>query len=239
MLKNKTIKLFLMLCVIFFSLIGVVGCSNDETTKNQEPTMNSNVSETTKKQDSTLNSNVSETNELNNLNDDLEHRTGPSPINKFSFLDFTSFKNYFNNLNMNNYSFVSFNLDNLLSVGTKNYFYDKNYPLNNLIIDFENYSHSIKYEFYSYDNPIGSGIDNTSYKIECYDILLINNCSQYDFDFELVNEKDTVLLFDLLLNNECVMKIKIDMEEKYTSDDVEDIVLLLENNIVIIKGGKK
>ena len=38
MLKNKTIKLFLMLGVIFFSLIGVVGCSN--------PTVSVNVNAT-------------------------------------------------------------------------------------------------------------------------------------------------------------------------------------------------
>ena len=33
MFKNKTIKLFLMLGVIFFSLIGIVGCSNVESEK--------------------------------------------------------------------------------------------------------------------------------------------------------------------------------------------------------------
>ena len=71
-----------------------------------------------------------------------------------------------------------------------------------------------------------------------YDILLINGCGEYDFNFELVNEKDTILIFDLLLKDECIMKIKIDLEENYTSEIVEDIILLLKNNIVIIRGGK-
>ena len=60
-----------------------------------------------------------------------------------------------------------------------------------------------------------------------YDILLINGCGEYDFNFELVNEKDTILIFDLLLKDECIMKIKIDLEENYTSEIVEDIILLL------------
>lgn len=179
-----------------------------------------------------MNSNVSETNESNNL--DPEHRTGPSPINNFSFFDFTSFNNYFEKLDMNNYSFVSFDLDNLSSVGTKKYFYGTNQPLSNYILNPENYSHSIQYEFYSNDNPIGSGIDDTSYKIECHDILFINNCEKYDFYFELVSEKDAIPIFDLLLNDEKVMRIQIEMEENYTMEIVENIVLMLENNIMII-----
>ena len=42
MFKNKTIKLFLMLGVIFFSLVGVVGCS----TKNNTKTINASYIET-------------------------------------------------------------------------------------------------------------------------------------------------------------------------------------------------
>ena len=167
---------------------------------------------------------------------DEQHITGPSPINNMSFFDFASFSNYFNDLSMNNYFFVSFDLDNLSNVATKNYFYSTNQPTDNLTIDPENYSHSIKYEFYSKDNPNGSGVDNTSYKIDCYDVLLTKNCVESDFTFKLTNEQDTILTYDLLLNGECVMKIKIDMEENYTSKDVEDIVLLLKNNIVIIQG---
>ena len=168
-------------------------------------------------------------------NDD-QHITGPSPINNMSFFNFASFSNYFDDLSMNNYFFVSFDLDNLSNVATKNYFYSTNQPIDNLTIDPENYSHSIRYEFYSKDNPNGSGVDNTSYKIDCYDVLLTNNCVECNFTFKLSNEQDTILTYDLLLNGKCVMKIKIDMEENYTSKDVEDIVLLLKNNIVLIQG---
>ena len=87
-------------------------------------------------------------------------------------------------------------------------------------------------------NLIGSGIHYTSFKIECYHILLINDCSEYNFDFKLVNEKESILIYDLMLNDECVMKIKIYMEENYTSKNLEDVVLMLKNNIMIIRGGE-
>ena len=41
-----------------------------------------------------------------------------------------------------------------------------------------------------------------------------------------------------MLNDECVMKIKIYMEENYTSKNLEDVVLMLKNNIMIIRGGE-
>lgn len=221
MAKNKTNKLFLVLGGILFSFVGLVGCSNERTTKGQESITNSNDFETIESQD---------------LNEESSHRTGPSPIRNISYFDFVSFNNYFKDLNMDNHCFVSFDLDNISSVGTKNYLYSTNQPFNHSFLDSENYIHSIKYEFFSMDNPIGSGIDNISYKIDCYDILFINNCTEYDFNFKLVSEVDTILLFDLLLNDECVMKIKIDMEENYDSMNVENVVSLLENNIMIIKG---
>ena len=224
MFKNKTIKLFLILGVILFSLVGVVGCSGKEKSSiEQEPTTNHNIPKE---------------NESSDLNDNLEQKPGPSPIKNFSFTNFSSFNDCFSKIDMNNYFFVSFDLDNLTSVGTKKFFYGTNHPLDNFVIDFESYSHSFRYEFFSNDHPIGSGIDNTSFKIECYDILLINGCGEYDFNFELVNEKDTILIFDLLLKDECIMKIKIDLEENYTSEIVEDIILLLKNNIVMIRGRK-
>ena len=172
--------------------------------------------------------------ESNNI-DDAGHRTGPSSIFNSSSFDFITFSNYFKDLNMNNYSFVSFDLENSVSVGTKKYFYGTNQPIDNFDFNPENYSYSIQYEFYSNDYPIGSNIDNLSYKIECYDIQLINNYTDNNFIFKLVNKKDTILFFDLLLNDYCIMKIKIDLENNYTSNDVKEIILLLESNIVIIR----
>lgn len=87
---------------------------------------------------------------------------------------------------MNNYSFVSFDLDYLANIGIKKYFFGTNQPIDNFI-------------------------------------------------FKLADEKDSILFFYLLLDNYCVMKIKIDMENNYTLNDVKEIILLLESNIVIIR----
>lgn len=231
-------KKILFFIFIFLLSIICIACNNNETKKEPEQSADSIFFETEKEPEQTANSNVTKTIESNNISNDSEHRTGPSVIKNLSFFDFKSFNNYFNTLNMNNYYFVSFDLDDSLCVGTKKYFYGTNQSIDNSIIEPENYSHTIKYEFYSNNNPIGSGIDDLSYKVECYDILLINNCIVPNLDFKLVGEKDTILIFDLLLNDEIVMKIKIDMEDNYTFDDVADIVLLLENNLIIIRGGK-
>ena len=238
MFKNKTTKLFLIFGVILFSLGGVVGCTSNEneTTKEQESieTNNSNISESTEVNDS----NISESIEGKNSSDDGDEITGPTQIRHLFFSDFSTFKNYFKDLNMSGPSFVSFNLDDSSSVGEIYYFYTTNQPRNDLIIDLENYSYALRYEFYSIPNLIGSGIHHTSFKIECYHILLINDCSEYNFDFKLVNEKESILIYDLMLNDECVMKIKIHMEENYTSKNLEDVVLMLKNNIMIIRGGE-
>lgn len=63
----------------------------------------------------------------------------------------------------------------------------------------------------------------------------MNNYIENDFIFKLADEKDSILFFYLLLDNYCVMKIKIDMENNYTLNDVKEIILLLESNIVIIR----
>ena len=235
MFKNKTTKLFLILGVILFSLVGVVGCTSNgnETTKEQE-SIETNISESTEVNDS----NISESIEESNSYDDSDERTGPPPIRHMFFSDFSTFKNYFKNLNMVGPGFVSFNLDDSSSVEEIYYFCDTDQPRSDLIIDLENYSYSLKYEFYSAHNLIGSGIHYTSFKIECYHILLINDCSEYNFDFKLVNEKESILIYDLMLNDECVMKIKIYMEEKYTSKNLEDVLVMLKNNIMIIRGGE-
>lgn len=135
----------------------------------------------------------------------------------------------------NNY-FVSFNFDNIFDIETKYYHYETNQPDNYSFIDTKNYVHGFKYEFYSTNLPVESGLYNVAYKIECSNIVFFNKCSKYDFVFEFENKEKTILNYDLLLNNECIMKIKIKMQENYNDDDVENVISLLENNIVIIKG---
>ncbi|MBQ7912550.1 MAG: hypothetical protein IJ308_02250 [Clostridia bacterium] len=213
MVKGKTIKVFLTLGVLLFSLVGIFGCSNDEKPNTQESIKNSN-----------------------SLDDDSDHRTGPVPIHGRSCWDFASFHDYFKDINMNNYSLVSFDLDNVRSIEKTYYEYETNQPRNSSFFDPENYSNAFTYKFYSVHDLIGSGIDNISYSIKCASILPMKNMAGDDFVFELVNQEDTTFIYDLLLNDERVMKIEINMEEGYSSKDIEDVVLLLENNIAIIGG---
>lgn len=202
----KSIKLFLMIGVILFSIFGAVGCSNEEIKEEQETTQN----------------------------DDLDHKTGPVPFSQNSYSNFMSFDNYFKKINMNNNCLVSFNLDDIKTMEI-HYYYVTDQKNNTSFLDTENYVHYFKYEFYSKKMFIGSGVDNVSYKIECYDIILIKNCNEDDIVFKLASEKDAIIFFDLLLNDECIMKIKINMEENYVAEDLEKVVSLLKNNIMIIK----
>lgn len=238
MLKNKRIKIFLMFAVLLFNLVGGVGCvsaTDKQSGGNALFSGNSDITQSSTTDDL----NNSENDEENNDNADDDHITGPGGMCPFVDCwssNFTSFQNAFTKYDNTNYFFIAFDFDNLPPgiIGKKTYFYS---TLRDGTVFDPNYVYPSKYVFCSFVHPIGSGLDSTTFTIECEEIALIEGCTDYEVVFEFVKEEDTILSYNLLLDGNCVMKISIDMEENYTSEEAESVVSLLKNNIKIIKIG--
>ncbi len=163
-----------------------------------------------------------------------DHKTGPdsNPVKQFCYTEYVSYEKFIKDLNLNNYSIVSFDFDNISDVGEKEYYYET-------FIDYfeakgSSLYHYFQYTFYSNNDPINQNVDKVHYKIKCYDISLIKDYDGSNFSFKLISEENRNLIYYLLLNDECVMKIDIDFSENYTYSNIDDIIKLLENNIMVI-----
>ena len=174
MLKNKKIKVFLILAVLLFKLVVGVGCVSATDKQNGDNTLSSGSSDTTQSS-TTDDTNNSENNEENN-NDEYEYDdrwTGPGGMCPFVDCwssNFTSFQNAFTKYDMDNYAFIAFDFDNLPIIGKKKYYYS---ALRDRTVFDPNYVYPSKYVFWSFAHFICFGVDSPKFTIKCEEIALI------------------------------------------------------------------
>ncbi len=208
---KKTINKMLLTFAGVFSLFGVLGCSQD----------------------------VSDKSESSDSYDESERMPRPDPDQPktYRFSSFSSFEDYLSKFCMQDYFIVTFDLTNVFYIGYTYYIVDTNHLEDSFIMDFENRYYFFTYRFSSVFLPHHRGIDNTEFAIKCTDILLVNSFNKSDVDFVLINEQDNELNYNLMLKDECIMKINITLSENYAFEVVEKMIVFLKDNIVIL-GGK-